>query len=62
MMLFFFLSYSKFPGLFKEFKELLGVNEAGGGIETVPHAAASKERISGELSMEIGEYIYLKLS
>ena len=48
------LSFRKFPGLFKEFKDLLGVNEQGGGVETVPHGA-SKERIGGELSMEIGE-------
>uniref|UniRef100_A0A2C9K1L6 Paired amphipathic helix protein Sin3a n=1 Tax=Biomphalaria glabrata TaxID=6526 RepID=A0A2C9K1L6_BIOGL len=47
----FFLS--KFPDLFREFRDLLGVNEQGGGIETVPHGAAQKERISGELAMEI---------
>ncbi|KAK3764797.1 hypothetical protein RRG08_046433 [Elysia crispata] len=47
----FFLS--KFPDLFREFKDLLGVNEQGGGVEAVPHGAAQKERISGELAMEI---------
>ncbi|KAH9508489.1 Paired amphipathic helix protein Sin3a [Bulinus truncatus] len=47
----FFLS--KFPDLFREFRDLLGVNEQGGGVETVPHGAAQKERISGELAMEI---------
>ena len=31
------------------------MNEQGGGVEAVPHGATSKERISGELSMEIGE-------
>ena len=50
--------YRKFPGLFKEFKDLLGVNEQGGGVDSVPHSAASKERIGGELSMEIGMLIY----
>lgn len=45
----------KFPDLFREFKDLLGVNEQGGGMETVPHGAAQKERISGELAMEIGQ-------
>ncbi|RUS78096.1 hypothetical protein EGW08_014140, partial [Elysia chlorotica] len=47
----FFLS--KFPDLFREFKDLLGVNEQGGGVEAVPHGATQKERISGELAMEI---------
>ncbi|GFO40615.1 paired amphipathic helix protein sin3a [Plakobranchus ocellatus] len=47
----FFLS--KFPDLFREFKDLLGVNEQGGGVEAVPHGATQKERIGGELAMEI---------
>ncbi|CAG5127144.1 unnamed protein product, partial [Candidula unifasciata] len=47
----FFLS--KFPDLFREFKDLLGVNEQGGGVEPVPHGATQKERITGELAMEI---------
>ncbi|XP_067652996.1 paired amphipathic helix protein Sin3a-like isoform X1 [Haliotis asinina] len=43
----------KFPELFKWFKDFLGYKEAGGTIECIPQAVTSKERISGELAMEI---------
>ena len=43
----------KFPELFRWFKDFLGYKESG-MIEPVPPAATGKERISGELAMEIG--------
>ena len=46
----------KFPELFKWFKDFLGYKEHGGTIEAIPQNAAGKERISGELAMEIGMF------
>ena len=43
----------KFPELFKWFKDFLGYKESG-MIEAVPSSAIGKERICGELAMEIG--------
>lgn len=43
----------KFPELFKWFKDFLGYKESGGTVESVPQGATGKERISGELAMEI---------
>ncbi|KAL4216441.1 Paired amphipathic helix protein Sin3a [Mactra antiquata] len=43
----------KFPELFKWFKDFLGYKESGGSVESVPQGATGKERISGELAMEI---------
>lgn len=57
----FLCSVRKFPDLFREFKDLLGVNEQGGGVEPVPHGATQKERISGELAMEIGRLLWFLL-
>ncbi|XP_013418836.1 paired amphipathic helix protein Sin3a isoform X2 [Lingula anatina] len=42
----------KFPELFKWFKDFLGYKE-GGMIEPVPSSASHKERITGDLAMEI---------
>ena len=47
----------KFPELFKWFKDFLGYKESG-MIEAVPSSAIGKERICGELAMEIGNHIY----
>ena len=44
----------KFPELFKWFKDFLGYKESG-MIEAVPQSAIGKERICGELAMEIGK-------
>ncbi|KAJ8311553.1 hypothetical protein KUTeg_010908 [Tegillarca granosa] len=44
----------KYPELYKWFKDFLGYKESGGTIEAVPQGATGKERISGDLSMEIG--------
>ena len=46
--------FRKFPELFKWFKDFLGYKESGGSVEAVPSGATGKERISGELAMEIG--------
>ncbi len=46
----------KFSDLFKWFKDFLGYKESG-MIEAIPASATGKERISGELAMEIGEYL-----
>ncbi|XP_052215877.1 paired amphipathic helix protein Sin3a-like isoform X2 [Dreissena polymorpha] len=43
----------KFPELFKWFKDFLGYKESGGMVESIPQNATGKERISGELAMEI---------
>ncbi|XP_053386924.1 LOW QUALITY PROTEIN: paired amphipathic helix protein Sin3a-like [Mercenaria mercenaria] len=43
----------KFPELFKWFKDFLGYKESGGTVESVPQSSTGKERISGELAMEI---------
>ncbi|XP_052786837.1 paired amphipathic helix protein Sin3a-like isoform X2 [Mya arenaria] len=43
----------KFPELFKWFKDFLGYKESGGSVEAVPQGASGKERISGDLAMEI---------
>ena len=34
----------------------MGYKESGGTVEAVPASAAQKERNSGELAMEIGEF------
>lgn len=47
--------FRKFPELFKWFKDFLGYKESGGAVESVPQGATGKERISGELAMEIGK-------
>ena len=47
----------KFPELFRWFKDFLGYKESG-MIEPVPQAATGKERISGELAMEIGVWSF----
>ena len=49
----------KFPELFKWFKDFLGYKESG-MIEAVPQSAIGKERICGELAMEIGKYFMWK--
>ena len=49
--------YRKFPELFRWFKDFLGYKESG-MIEPVPLAATGKERISGELAMEIGMWCF----
>ena len=41
--------------MFKWFKDFLGYKESGGNVEAIPQSATGKERISGELAMEIGE-------
>ena len=46
--------FSKFSDLFKWFKDFLGYKETGFS-EAVPQTATGKERISGELAMEIGK-------
>ncbi|ESO95141.1 hypothetical protein LOTGIDRAFT_232221 [Lottia gigantea] len=43
----------KYPELFKWFKDFLGYKESGGTTESIPQTATTKERISGELAMEI---------
>ncbi|KAL5019521.1 hypothetical protein ScPMuIL_002413 [Solemya velum] len=43
----------KFPELFKWFKDFLGYKESGGTTEAIPHGATGKERVSGDLAMEI---------
>lgn len=43
----------KYPELYKWFKDFLGYKESGGTIEAIPQGATGKERISGDLSMEI---------
>ena len=53
------VNYRKFPELFKWFKDFLGYKEHGGTIEAIPQNATGKERISGELAMEIGMYSFL---
>ena len=55
------LNYRKFPELFKWFKDFLGYKEHGGTIEAIPQNATGKERISGELAMEIGRNSYIDL-
>ncbi len=47
--------FRKFSDLFKWFKDFLGYKESG-MIEAIPASATGKERISGELAMEIGEF------
>lgn len=42
----------KFPELFKWFKDFLGYKE-GGMVESIPSSATHKERITGDLAMEI---------
>ncbi|XP_064645253.1 paired amphipathic helix protein Sin3a-like isoform X2 [Lineus longissimus] len=44
---------SKYPDLFKWFKDFLGYKEMSGMIEALPQGATGKERISGDLAMEI---------
>lgn len=44
------------PELYKWFKDFLGYKESGGTTEAVPQGALGKERVSGELAMEIGQY------
>ena len=46
--------YRKFPDLFKWFQDFLGYKESGGTVESIPQSSAGKERISGDLAMEIG--------
>lgn len=41
------------PELYKWFKDFLGYKESGGTTEAVPQGALGKERVSGELAMEI---------
>ena len=43
----------KFPELFKWFKDFLGYKESG-FIDPIPQSATGKERITGDLAMEIG--------
>lgn len=43
----------KYPELYKWFKDFLGYKESG-MVEAIPQSATGKERISGELAMEIG--------
>lgn len=42
--------------MYKWFKDFLGYKESGGTTEAVPQGALGKERVSGELAMEIGQY------
>lgn len=44
------------PELNKWFKDFLGYKESGSNVDPVPHSATGKERISGDLAMEIGKY------
>lgn len=43
----------RYPELNKWFKDFLGYKESGGNVDSVPHTATGKERISGDLAMEI---------
>ncbi|XP_064596113.1 paired amphipathic helix protein Sin3b-like isoform X2 [Liolophura sinensis] len=43
----------KFPELYKWFKDFLGYKESGGHVEAIPSNVANKERIGGDLAMEI---------
>lgn len=43
----------KYPELYKWFKDFLGYKESGGTTESIPMGATGKERVSGELAMEI---------
>ncbi|KAK3095867.1 hypothetical protein FSP39_020142, partial [Pinctada imbricata] len=43
----------KYPELYKWFKDFLGYKEAGGTTEAVPQGAMGKERVTGDLAMEI---------
>ena len=51
-----FISCRKYPELYKWFKDFLGYKEAGGTTEAVPQGAMGKERVTGDLAMEIGRY------
>ncbi|XP_071141100.1 paired amphipathic helix protein Sin3a-like isoform X1 [Mytilus edulis] len=43
----------KYPELYKWFKDFLGYKESGGTTESIPMGATGKERVSGDLAMEI---------
>lgn len=45
-------NFSKYPDLYKWFKDFLGYKESG-SIEPIPQGATGKERISSDLAMEI---------
>ena len=49
-----FFVFRKYPELYKWFKDFLGYKESGGTTESIPMGATGKERVSGELAMEIG--------
>lgn len=43
----------KYPELYKWFKDFLGYKESGGTTEPIPMGATGKERVVGDLAMEI---------
>ena len=49
-----FFTFSKFPDLFRWFKDFLGYKESG-VVDAIPQSATTKERVTGEFAMEIGE-------
>lgn len=56
----FFFHFSKYPELYKWFKDFLGYKESGGTTESIPMGASGKERVSGDLAMEIGDLFLCK--